>query len=71
MTFRKVKGLLNFIVAFWIRHNFFLNHGNIKAALSWYMWHFLWYTFLETCYSATVIPFHPRHKAKVTLTKIQ
>jgi len=70
MAFSKVEGLLNFIVAFWIRHTF-LNPGNIKAVLSWRMWHFLWYTFLETCYHATVILFHRRHKTKVTLTKIQ
>ena len=69
MAFSKAKGLFNFIVAFWIRHNF-LNYGKIKAVLSWYMWHFLWYTFLKTCYNATLILFHPRHKTKVTLTKI-
>jgi len=27
MAYSKIKGLLNFIVAFWITHNF-LNHGN-------------------------------------------
>ena len=70
MAFSKVKWFLNFILAFWIRHTF-LNHGNTKAVLSWYMWHFLLYTFLETCYNATVSLFHSRHKTKVTLTKIQ